>query len=100
MSKTLNILNCQGATVGEYIVPDNAIEMSKGGTAVHDAVVAIRAGRRAGTACTKTRGLVRGGGAKIIYEPWHYRYVGTELSMELKDAGVCLEVYLDQLTEK
>jgi D-alanyl-D-alanine carboxypeptidase len=36
----------------------------------------------------------------IIYEPWHYRYVGTELSMELKDAGVCLEVYLDQLTEK
>ena len=64
MSKTLNILNCQGATVGEYIVPDTAIEMSKGGTAVHDAVVAIRAGRRAGTACTKTRGLVRGGGAK------------------------------------
>ena len=34
----------------------------------------------------------------IIYEPWHYRYVGTELSMELKDSGLCLEEYLDQLT--
>ena len=64
MSKTLNILNCKGENVGEYIVPDNAIELSKGGTALHDAVIAIRAGRRAGTACTKTRGLVRGGGAK------------------------------------
>ena len=34
----------------------------------------------------------------IIYEPWHYRYVGTELSLELKDTGLCLEEYLDQLT--
>ena len=64
MSKTLNILNCQGENVGEYIVPDTAIELEKGAAAVHDAVVAIRAGRRAGTACTKTRGMVRGGGAK------------------------------------
>ena len=64
MSKILNIVNCQGDNVGEYTIPDNVIEMKKGGTALHDAVVAIRAGRRAGTACTKTRGLVRGGGAK------------------------------------
>ena len=64
MSKILNILNCQGENVGEYTIPDNVIELKKGGTALHDAVVAIRAGRRAGTACTKTRGLVRGGGAK------------------------------------
>ena len=64
MSKILNILNCQGETVGEYTIADNVIELKKGGTALHDAVVAIRAGRRAGTACTKTRGLVRGGGAK------------------------------------
>lgn len=34
----------------------------------------------------------------IIYEPWHYRYVGTELSMELKELGICLEEYLDMLT--
>lgn len=36
----------------------------------------------------------------IIYEPWHYRYVGIELAMELRDSGLCLEEYLDQLTEK
>ena len=64
MSKTLNILNCQGENVGEYVVPDAAIELEKGAAAVHEAVVAILAGQRAGTACTKTRGLVRGGGAK------------------------------------
>lgn len=30
----------------------------------------------------------------IIYEPWHYRFVGTELALELKELGVCLEEYL------
>lgn len=30
----------------------------------------------------------------IIYEPWHYRYVGTEVSMAMKDTGLCLEEYL------
>ena len=34
----------------------------------------------------------------IIYEPWHYRYVGLELAQELKENGLCLEAYLDQLT--
>lgn len=34
----------------------------------------------------------------IIYEPWHYRYVGVELAMEMKDSGLCLEEYLEQLT--
>ncbi len=33
----------------------------------------------------------------IIYEPWHYRYVGKELSMELKPTGLCLEEYLNLL---
>ena len=64
MAKTLDILNCQGAKVGDYTIPDGAIEMEKGAQAVHDAVVAYLAGLRAGTACTKTRGEVRGGGAK------------------------------------
>lgn len=36
----------------------------------------------------------------IVYEPWHYRYVGVELALELRDSGLCLEEYLDQLTEK
>ncbi len=34
----------------------------------------------------------------IIYESWHYRYVGLELAQELKENGLCLEEYLDQLT--
>ncbi len=36
----------------------------------------------------------------IIYEPWHYRYVGVELAMEMKDSGLCLEEYLEQLTQE
>ncbi len=34
----------------------------------------------------------------IIYEPWHYRYVGVELALELRDCGLCLEEYFDSLT--
>lgn len=34
----------------------------------------------------------------IIYESWHYRYVGLELAMELKELDMCLEEYLDWLT--
>lgn len=35
----------------------------------------------------------------IIYEPWHYRYVGVEMAMELKNSGLCLEEYLDAVVE-
>lgn len=30
----------------------------------------------------------------IIYEPWHYRYVGQEAAKDLHELGVCLEEYL------
>lgn len=30
----------------------------------------------------------------IVDEPWHFRYVGTEVSMAMKDTGLCLEEYL------
>lgn len=30
----------------------------------------------------------------IISEPWHFRYVGTEVSLDMKDSGLCLEEYL------
>ena len=30
----------------------------------------------------------------IIYEPWHYRYVGVEVAMQLRDLGITLEEYL------
>ena len=34
----------------------------------------------------------------IIYEPWHYRYVGKELAKELQESGLCLEEYLNSLS--
>ncbi len=30
----------------------------------------------------------------IMYEPWHYRYVGKEIAMEIYRKGECLEEYL------
>ena len=30
----------------------------------------------------------------IIYEPWHYRYVGKEISLEIQALGITLEEYL------
>ena len=30
----------------------------------------------------------------VIYEPWHYRYVGIENAMDIKESGLCLEEYL------
>ncbi len=31
---------------------------------------------------------------KIIYEPWHWRYVGVEAAKEMKASGECFEEYL------
>lgn len=31
----------------------------------------------------------------IIYEPWHYRYVGKDAAKEIHAQGICLEEYLD-----
>ena len=31
---------------------------------------------------------------KIVYEPWHYRYVGKEAAKEITEQGVTLEEYL------
>lgn len=33
----------------------------------------------------------------IIYEPWHFRYVGEEAAAEIMEAGITLEEYLEQL---
>lgn len=49
----------------------SVIENGRGTQAVHDAVVAMRANRRSGTACTKTRGQVAGSNKKL------YRQKGT-----------------------
>lgn len=35
----------------------------------------------------------------IIFEPWHYRYVGVEAAKEIMEQGICLEEYLDAVEE-
>lgn len=36
----------------------------------------------------------------IIYEPWHYRYVGLEVAQEIHESGLTLEEYIANLTEE
>lgn len=33
---------------------------------------------------------------KIIYEPWHYRFVGVYYANEIKKSGLCLEEYFEE----
>ncbi len=35
----------------------------------------------------------------INNEPWHYRYVGKETAEEIKEKGVCLEEYIEELSK-
>ena len=35
----------------------------------------------------------------IIYEPWHYRYVGVEIAQEIRDLGLTFEEYLETYYE-
>lgn len=36
----------------------------------------------------------------IIYEPWHYRYVGKEAAKVIHEKGICLEEYLENYPEE
>ena len=36
---------------------------------------------------------------KINYEPWHYRYVGVENAIFIKEKGYCLEEFIEYLKE-
>lgn len=35
----------------------------------------------------------------IVYEPWHYRYVGEKAAKEIYERKICLEEYLDDLSK-
>lgn len=37
---------------------------------------------------------------KVIYEPWHWRYVGVEHAKEINKKGYCLEEYIEYLQNK
>lgn len=36
----------------------------------------------------------------IMYEPWHYRYVGTENAVKMNEMGFCLEEYIEYLDKQ
>lgn len=36
----------------------------------------------------------------IIYEPWHYRYVGDQAAREMHESGLCLEEYVSKQSSK
>ncbi|MDO4316538.1 MAG: M15 family metallopeptidase [Oscillospiraceae bacterium] len=36
----------------------------------------------------------------IGYEPWHYRYVGRETALAIRDSGLCFEEYLKTLEDQ
>ena len=63
MSK-VTVYKMSGETAGEKDVADGILERKRGSQAVMDVVTAYRAGIRAGTASTKTRDMVSGGGRK------------------------------------
>jgi len=64
--------NVEGKKVGEVTISDELFGIEPNPHAVHQVVRAQRAAARAGTASTKTRGEVRGGGTK----PWRQKGTG------------------------
>lgn len=66
------VFNMAGAQVGEMELSDNVFGIEPNEAVVHQVVKAQLANRRQGTAATKTRGQVRGGGRK----PWRQKGTG------------------------
>src|SRR5450830_1580426 len=64
--------NVEGKKVGEVAISDELFGIEPNPHAMHQVVRAQRAAARAGTASTKRRGEVRGGGAK----PWRQKGTG------------------------
>src|SRR6266536_3228997 len=66
------VKDSKGNSQGELEVKFPVIENGRGTQAVHDVVVAFRAGQRSGTACTKNVGEVAGTNKK----PWRQKGTG------------------------
>jgi large subunit ribosomal protein L4 len=69
---TVDIYNIQKEKVGELDLKDSIFGVEVRGEVLHEVVTWQRACRRSGTASTKTRGEVRGGGRK----PWRQKGTG------------------------
>lgn len=71
MSKKIDVLSLKGEKVKDIKLEDNIFNIEPNDAVIKDAVVAAMAGSRQGTASTKTRSEVSGGGRKP------YRQKGT-----------------------
>ena len=60
----VKVLNIKKQEVGEVDLPDSVFKVEPSSALVHQAIVTQLAGRRRGTASTKTKAEVRGGGKK------------------------------------
>jgi large subunit ribosomal protein L4 len=69
---TVDIYNIQKEKVGELDLKDEIFGVEVKGHLLHEVVTWQRACRRSGTACTKSRGEVKGGGRK----PWRQKGTG------------------------
>lgn len=69
---TIAVINRRGENCGSFDIPEALLVMDRGAQAVQDAVVAYRAGRRAGTASTRGKGAVAGSNKK----PWKQKGLG------------------------
>ncbi len=69
---TVALYNTQGEQVGEISLADSVFGVKVNEAAMHQAVLAYLANQRQGTADTKTRTEVRGGGRK----PWRQKGTG------------------------
>jgi len=69
---TVDIYNIKKEKVGEVGLNEKVFDLEVKEYLLHDVVRMQRAAKRAGTACTKTRVEVRGGGAK----PWRQKGTG------------------------
>ena len=67
-----DVINIQGEKVGEVELSDAVFAAEVKPYLMHDVVTMQLTNRRAGTAATKTRGMVRGGGRK----PWRQKGTG------------------------
>ena len=70
--KEIEILNQEGKKVGNFNLDEKVFDGKVNIALIHQAVVTYLANNRKGTASTKTKGEVRGGGAK----PWRQKGTG------------------------